>query len=328
MRSRRPARRLRARRTVTRRLRAPLAVLAAAALVAGCGSGTPTAAGDDPTTGTGASAGSPAATGDPSTADPGTPTPQESVDVVESTVTGVAVAGNAGGEEIRDDVLGNATDSYSETVRFDDGTCTGWPGRTGVTPWTEGLVEGAAVRIVAVGSDQVLGRGTLGRPQVQHVDGGPDGGQWMCSFPFTATVEGPVPERFRIRVDGADDMEARRDPTRAGAFVASVSTVASARVGACLDPYEGEPVLWEQPVAGTYWNAGVSTVCGGGVKVTKVERVCRPPAVASDHVVAVLDADDPSRVLEDVDGRRVSAVEELGPSRAVVVRVANGRPCG
>ncbi len=240
--------------------------------------------------------------------------------MVTSTIAGSAVAGNSGG------VGEGETETQSEVVKESDGSCAGWPGRSGGT-WTAGLVEGARIVVVDPSTGARVGTGRLGRGRSVDVD--PSGNaQWDCVFPFTATVRGRVPTTLRLVVAGARPMTAHPDPTTPGHVVASVSTDAKVSlVDACAAAPAAEPGLWDRAV-GVYWNAGLDQICGAGVGVARIQRVCRPRTIGSDHVVAVLKPDDPSVVYEDASGLAVSDIAALGPSPRVLVRVATGQPCG
>jgi hypothetical protein len=80
---------------------------------------------------------------------------------------------------------------------------------------------------------------------------------------------------------------------------------------------------------GQYWNNGVSSICSAGLVVAdgSIKRPCRPHGIASDHVVSVVDATDPSVVYEDVNGLQVDPAT-LTPGTGVIVNVASGIPCG
>lgn len=248
------------------------------------------------------------------------PVSSSSVPVVTSTVAGTAVAGNSGGEGE------GQTGSRSESVRAGDGSCTGWAGRGGGT-WTQGLVDKAPIRILDDATGASIGTGVLGRGRAVDVDPSEGGAQWDCVFPFTASVRGPVPRALRLVVAGAAPMVAVPDPTAPGKFVASVSTNASPKLVPDCDQAPAATGLVWPPVVGTYWDLGLGQICNAGVGIAKVERVCRPAAIGSDAIVAVLKGDDPSVVYEDASGLKVQD-PDLGPSPTVVVRVANGRPCG
>jgi hypothetical protein len=291
------------------------AVLLLLPALAACGGGTTSASGGDGTT-------PPPATSAPATPDePSTSTsPDEVVPEVTSTVAGSAVGGNSGGTSE------GQTDSASETVRSDDGSCTGWAGRAGGT-WTRGLVDGAKITVKDGDSGAVIGSGRLGAGAARDVGTG-DRAQWMCTFPFTATVRGPVPATLRLDIAGARPMTARPDPTAPGRFVASVSTDAAPRLVADCRGLPTGPAtgIWD-PVVGLYWNSGLQQVCSQGVAVT-VARVCRPAAIGSDAVVAVVKADDPGVVYEDASRLYLTDAAELGEEPRVVVQVATGQPCG
>ncbi|MFN0283022.1 MAG: hypothetical protein ACKVZ6_13780 [Kineosporiaceae bacterium] len=309
-----------ARRTTRARAVATALLPLVLAAVAGCGGGgSGGGAGGQTSTSSGTG---PAATDDPTTAPGGGtgtgPTSQDPLPTVTSTVAGSAVAGNSGG------VGPEQTDSFSEAVRNGDGTCSGWAGPGGT--WTQGLEEGATVRVLDP-QGRVVGTGSVGRPAFTDVDPSDDRQQWTCTFPFTATVTGPLPVPLRIRIAGLAPITARPDPTQSGRYVASVSTTASQKViSSCDDAPRDDAELW-QPAVGLFWSNAFGQICGAGVGIVKVERSCRPPTTGSDHVVAVLAGSDPSRVVEDSGGLRISAVTELGSPATVVVRVANGQPC-
>lgn len=263
---------------------------------------------------------------DPSTADttsnvtttPATTAPVETLPVVTSTIIGTAVAGNSGG------VGPDQTDSFSEAVRNDDGTCSGWEGPGGGA-WTAGLAVGAPVRILDRETDQEIGTGSVVSSSFSDVDPS-DREQWVCNFAFSATVAG-APAEFKVQVTDLEPWVARADPTRPGEFVASVNTVATPTVfSQCTDEDFGDAVT-EWSAAGLYWSDGVSSVCSNGLRIEAIDRPCRPPDVGSDHVISVVRADDPSVVLEDTTGLLVDPAT-LQPGTAVVVRIATGRPCG
>jgi hypothetical protein len=236
---------------------------------------------------------------------------------VTSDVVGVAVAGNSGG------VGEGATDSFSETVRNEDGTCTGWSGRDVPAPWTVGLVSGAPFTILDRDDRSVIGRGNLGTSSFENV--GIEVDQWNCSFPFAATITGQRDD-FLIQVDGLEPWLVRRDPTDPSRFVASVNTVASIDYfPACTDGVVDPVQEWR--AVGSYWSDGLQAICGAGLEVVGLDRPCRRPNEGSDHVTSVTAADDPSVVYEDASGLLVD-VTTLPPGAPVVVHIATGRPCG
>ena len=253
----------------------------------------------------------------PPETDPPETSPPETIPVVTSDIVGAASAGNSGG------IGEDNTDSYSEAIRNEDGTCSGWAGRDVPEPWTDGLVSGAPFVILARESDDVLGRGTLGTSS--FVDVGGDQEQWVCFFPFSATVTGQ-PAEFRIKVADLDPWVVRSDPTQPGTYVASVNTVASADYfSECTDPDVFEVFEWR--AVGRYWSDGIKNLCSNGLKIAKIERPCRGRGEGSDYVTKVTDAADPNVVYEDADGLRVD-VATLPPGAPVIVSIATGRPCG
>ena len=78
------------------------------------------------------------------------------IPVVSSDIVGIAVAGNSGG------VGADQTDSFSEAIRNEDGSCSGWTGRDVDQPWTAGLESGAAFVVLPRDGHDVIGQGTLG----------------------------------------------------------------------------------------------------------------------------------------------------------------------
>jgi hypothetical protein len=259
----------------------------------------------------------PGGTTAPTTTASATTAPPDTLPVVTSTINGTAVAGNSGG------VGPDQTDSFSEAVRNDDGTCSGWGGPGGGA-WTDGLEVGAPVKILDRETDQEIGTGSVVSSSFIDVD--PSGReQWMCNFAFTATVTGE-PAEFKVAVADLEPWVARPDPTKPGEFVASVNTVADPSVfSQCTDDDFGDEVT-EWQAAGHYWSDGISSVCSNGLKIEALDRPCRPPEIGSDHVISVVRFDDPSVVLEDITGLLVDPTT-LEPGTQVVVRIATGRPC-
>jgi hypothetical protein len=291
------------------------ALVLLATLLAGCG-GSAGEPGDGGSGGQTSSGSEPTQDGEPSA----TTTSDDAVPEVTSTIAGSAIAGNSGGTSE------NQTDSASETVRYDNGSCAGWASRGGGS-WTKGLVKGAKITVRDPDTGEVLGVGRLGAGAAQNV-GSDDRAQWMCTFPFTATILGTPPAVLRLDIAGARSMTARPDPTAPGQFVASVSTDAAARLVSSCDELPSGPAsgVWD-PVVGLYWNSGLDQLCSNGIAV-KVTRVCRPKRIGSDYVVAVVKADDASIVYEDASGVKLTDPAVLGDEPVVVAQVANGQPCG
>ena len=235
---------------------------------------------------------------------------------VTSQVVGTAVGGNSGGEGE------GQTNSFSETVRNPDGTCSGWGGPGGL--WTQGLLSGAPVVFLSADSDAQIGTGQLGTSSWSDVDPS-DNEQWNCTFPFSGEVEG-TPDRFRIKIADLEPWLARFDSTAPGAFVASIDTVARFDVfPQCTEPGTFAQVS-EWSVVGEYWSNGIPTLCGQGVSVVDIERPCRPEGFGSDYIISVNSADDPSVVFESRDGLLVDPAV-LAPLTPVIVHVTTGRPC-
>jgi hypothetical protein len=251
----------------------------------------------------------------PAPTDP--PTSPPTVPVVSSDIVGVAVAGNSGG------IGADQTDSFSEAVRNEDGSCSGWAGRDVTPPWTQGLESGAPFFILARESGTILGEGTLGTSSFVNV--GVDNEQWVCLFPFAATIDGN-PQEFMIKVANLDPWLVRPDPSQPGSFVSSVNTVASAeKIPECATPGTGPITEWD--AVGQYWSDGLQSLCSAGVTVADIERPCRGPREGSDYVVKVVSATDPNVVYEDDRGLQVDPAT-LAPGTQAVVLIATGRPCG
>jgi hypothetical protein len=252
----------------------------------------------------------------PTTQPPPTVPPPPTFPTVTSEVVGTAVGGNSGGEGE------GQTNTFSETIRNPDGTCSGWDGPGGL--WTQGLLSGAPVVFLAADSDTQIGTGQLGTSSWKNVSlTGSE--QWNCTFPFSGEVEG-TPDRFRIKVADLEPWTVRFDPTAPGTFVASVNTVARFDVfGACTDPIDVTEVS-EWSVVGEYWSNGIPTLCDRGLSVVGIERPCRPVGFGSDYIVSVTSADDPSVVFESPDGLLVDPAG-LAPLTPVVVHVTTGQPC-
>ncbi len=251
-------------------------------------------------------------------ADTGTDAPDTTFAQVTTRVVGTAVAGNSGG------VGEDQTNSFSEAVRNDDGTCSGWAG-PGDDSWTAGLESDTDVAILDDEGARI-GTGRIGTSSWEDVDPS-DGEQWNCTFPFEAEVSGS-PDTFWIQVGDLPAWRARPDPLEPGSFVVSVDTTARFDVFAeCTEPLDGLTEVFENPVVGQFWANGIPSTCASGLVVVDIERPCRPQGFASEHIVAVTRADDPSVVIEDADGY-VADVGELDVGTEVVVHVATGRPCG
>ncbi len=249
-------------------------------------------------------------------AQPPPPTP-ETIPEVTSTVVGTANAGSNGG------IGEGSTDSFSEMVRNEDGTCSGWDGRGLAAKWTVGMVSGAAFQILDRETKEVIGTGNLDTSVHFDADDS-DREQWTCQFPFSAEVQGN-PEEFYIKVADLDPWLVRRDSAQRDRFITSVSTEASITYfDECVNP-SGAPIS-EWSAVGSYWSDGLRTICSNGLVVVKLERPCRQSQEGSDHVVKVASAQDPTLILEDSSGLLVD-VATLAPGTEVIVSIATGRTC-
>ena len=319
---------------LSRGFRVGTAVVALAAAAAACGgdddvapaTDSTTAPTSDPTGATTAGGDTISPTTEPTTqpttqptTEPTTqPTTEPTFEIVTTTVVGAAVGGSAGATGA------DSTDPFSEAVRNEDGTCSGWGGPGG--SWTQGLESGAPVVFVARDSDAQIGTGVIGTSRWEDV--GTDREQWNCIFPFEGEIEGE-PESFRIRVAGLPPWVVARDPLDASQWIVSIDTTVRVDVfPECADPAASVEAVSAWSSVGTYWSRGIpQQLCGSGLAVVDVERPCRPQGIASEHIVKVTRADDPSVALEDASGLLVDPVE-LTPGTEVVVHVATGRPCG
>ena len=242
----------------------------------------------------------------------------ETVPTVTVDVTGTAVAGNSGG------VGRGETQTLSESIRNDDGSCSGWEGPGDAGQWTQGLEVGAPVQILDFDTGEHIGDGTVTSSSWADVDP-TDQQQWNCTFVFEGTASRSA-DSYKVKVADLQPWVARPDPTHPGQYVASVDTrIELARVSSCTDHEPGETIFeWES--VGQFWVDGLKSVCGNGLVVDQINRPCRPPTVASEYVISVRSAADPTVVYEDAGGLLVD-VATLAPDTTVIVDVATGRPC-
>ena len=245
-------------------------------------------------------------------------TPVETVPTVTVDVTGTAVAGNSGG------VGRGSTQTLSESIRNDDGSCSGWEGPGDAGLWTQGLEVGAPVRILDPDTGEHIGDGSITSSSWADVDP-TDHEQWNCTFVFKGTVS-RASDSFKIKVADLQPWAARPDSTNPGRYVASVDTnIELSRISSCTAHEPGE-AIFEWQAVGEFWVDGLQSVCGNGLVVDHINRPCRPPGVASEYVIAVRSAADPTVVYEDAGGLLVD-VGTLAPDTKVIVDVATGRPC-
>ena len=304
----------------TARTRVSVPSLAAALLVvlAACGSGGGSASVEStgaPGTDGGTSGTGPVVTvggGGGSTAAPGSAT--ETLPEATTTLVGVVVGGNGGGEGP------GQTDTLSEMVREQDGSCAGWAGPGG--SWTAEVKEGAPVQIFdAAQGGRLLAKGALAAGTAEDAD--PPNGQWQCSMKFSIDSV-PKAAKYYVQVASLARVEARPDPS--GALVVPVSTAAKAdKIESCRDPnLPGSVGQWDS--VGQYWSQGLPSICGAGLRVNRLERVCRPKAIATDRIVSVVEASS-GTVYEDASGLKVDP-SQLKPGTVVTVRVTTAYPCG
>ncbi len=301
-------------RTPRPRFAGPLGVVGAAVLLAACGSG----GGGSTTGGSNDSvAVSTGGTGPATSRATGTTATTQTLPEATTTLLGLVVGGSAG------EPGAGSTDSFSEVVRNTDGSCAGWAGRGVSAPWTAGVKQGGKVQVFdAPQAGRLLASGTLGAGAAQDVN--PPHGQWQCVLKFSITTLSKAP-KYYVQVDALDRVEARPDPSAAGSFVIPVSTAAKATlVDACKDPHLPAAVSsWKS--VGEYWSQGIPGVCSAGLRINRLDRVCRPKTIATDRVVAVVDAAS-GKLYEDATGLKVDPAS-LKPGTIVTVRVSTAYPC-
>ena len=237
-------------------------------------------------------------------------------------IIGTVNGGQAGGSGV------GSTDSASEMVREEDGTCQGWDGRRNSGLWTQDVKGGTPIVIVDGKSGSELGKGTLAAGKAENVASGSDE-QWQCTFAFNVPSLTKA-NSYAVKVGRHGPWPLQVDPTQAGAFAVSVSTVASSQGIDDCDPTLPLPTevgTWR--AVGQYWNNGIGSVCGAGLRVPAkdgVGRPCRPAGIASDRVVSVVNKVNPKLVYEDASGLKVDP-KTLKPGTEVVVNVATGIAC-
>jgi hypothetical protein len=226
------------------------------------------------------------------------------------TVVGVSVAGNGGGTSE------GSTQTFSETVREDDGSCRGWSGPGGV--WTSGVVEGAVVQVFDASGATLLGTGSLGAGRADEIGEN----QWQCEFSWEVTVT-PA-DAYTVSIAG---LSAQPAAVVDGRLVVSIPTSTTLdAVSACEDA-TGPRTEWPASVVGQFWVDAIASVCFSGW-VVDIDRVCRPPTVASEYVAVVRTPGDSATVLDDgVLG--VDAIQAFAGrgGDTVIVEVATGTPC-
>lgn len=247
--------------------------------------------------------------------------PETTPPAVSTVVLGGVVGGSSGG------VGEDSTDSASEVVRNEDGSCTGWDGRRD-DAWTADFTAGATVTILDAETDEEIGSGEILEGVAENV--ATDGGeQWQCWLRFEAAATRPAAQ-LAIRVGDARPVPLATDPTRPGFVIGSISTPAdSLALDACTQDNSSLQSVGDWSAVGQYWTNGVSSLCFAGLTVPEgaIQRTCRPEGIAADQVVSVVDASDPSIVYDDLSGLQVDpATLEVG--LPVIVNLSNGIPCG
>ena len=304
--------------------RGAVLVLAATVVLAACSSSGGSSAGDTQPGATQTGASEPGATEaggtlapevtgtGPSATEPGA---TDTLPVATTNIVGLVVGGSGGGTGE------GQTDSLSEVVREEDGSCHGWDGPGG--GWTAGVKDGAEVRLFdAEEGGKLLATGSLSAGKAADVD--PPEEQWQCVF--NLSIEGvPVVPRYWAEVDSLPRVEARPDPDAGGALVIPVSTRAKADlVSACTDPQLPQTVGdWKS--VGQYWSQGIPSICSAGLRISRLDRVCRPANIASDRVVAVVNAGD-GTVYEDATGLKVDPAS-LEAGTIVIAQISTAYPC-
>jgi len=257
--------------------------------------------------------GTEAGEGQPAGSQAGETAGTDTAPVATANVVGLVVGGSGGG-------TGEAqTDPLSEVVREEDGSCRGWGGPGG--DWTAGVKDGAEVRLFdAEEGGKLLATGSLSAGKATDVD--PPNDQWQCVFDLSIAAV-PVAPRYWAEVDSLSRVEARPDTD--GTLVIPVSTSAKADlVGACTDPAL-PPTVGDWQSVGQYWSLGIPSICSAGLRISRLDRVCRPSNIASDRVVAVVDAGD-GTVFEDATGLKV-APASLEAGTIVIARISTAYPC-
>ena len=251
-----------------------------------------------------------------------------------TTVSGTAVAGASTTVEPAGPPF-TQTDPFSEAVRLADGTCVGWTDSRGGS--TAGLAVGVPVAILIPDSSQQIGSGTITASRSVDIAGG--AGQWNCFFDFTATLTTAATE-FDIKVGGLAPWLAQPDPSTPGAYVASVSTNASASLipecpalppaPSASSPLPGSstavattttlgPPVGGWAAIGQYWSTGIRSLCSVGLPVSAIARRCRPTGSGSEYITSVVDSADST--VTYTDGAAIPA------GTALTVVVAIGRAC-
>ncbi len=234
-------------------------------------------------------------------------------------VSGLLVAGGSGG-------LGpDHTDPHSDAVRVGDGGCSGWAPR-GRGSWTSGLVAGAGFALIDPTTDSVLGAGELGRGRWVDVRDRQGHHQGQCQFLFTATVS-PNSTTPQIQVADLPPWRTVLSPNGSGKLVASVDMPmdGSDIPAACATAATSPPRLSSEIAIHTFWWTGLTTLCKAGFTVTAIQRRCRPPDAASDHVIAVTNSTDPRPA--NNPNEQSQTTNRPSSAATVTIEIATAIPC-
>ncbi len=121
-----------------------------------------------------------------------TTAPATTLPVATATFVGLVVGGSGGG------VGEGQTDTLSEVVREEDGSCAGWDGPGG--GWTAGVKDGGEVKVFAESKGgKALANGHLGPGRAVDVD--PPNEQWQCELGFTIDAV-PKADHYFVEVGG------------------------------------------------------------------------------------------------------------------------------
>lgn len=249
----------------------------------------------------------------PPPVDPATTPP-----VVATIVLGGIVGGSSGG------VGEGSTDSASEVVRNEDGSCSGWDGRRG-GGWTSEIQSGAPFSILDAVTGEVLGTGTLATSWTENVASGGDE-QWQCWFPFEVEASRPA-EQYAVQVGGNEPWVLAPNPQHPGELLAPIDTPIDPGAVSGCEGGELPPSVSEWSSVGQYWNNGMSSLCFAGLTIGAIRGSCSPPGIAADRIVSVAEAEHREIVYEDAQALLVDP-SAVAPGTAVVVTIATGVPCG
>ena len=161
-------------------------------------------------------------------------------------IQGIAVAGNAGGTGSSDGGPGE-TEPYSQTIRFEDGSCRGWTPEDRDGPSTEGLEAGASVTIRDDAGEEIGGGSVESSTSFpvdengNRIDEDQGTATWRCEFFFSANlIVSEPPSVVFLQVAGLEPWAASFDPAR-NQFVAIVPGTPDGRTGGTAPPARRRP---------------------------------------------------------------------------------------